>query len=79
MAKELEFDGFWEGSAAYTCDCCGAAVKFRFDSEEEAKASKEHRKALREKRGWITTQVDGIWHDFCSEKCRNQYIRNNTI
>lgn len=79
MARELEFDGFWEGNACYSCSCCGSTVKFRFDSEEEAKDARKHRKELREKHGWITTKVNGVWNDFCSEKCRNKYIRNNTI
>lgn len=79
MAKELEFDGFWEGAACYSCDCCGATVKIRFDSGDEAKDSRKHRKTLREKRCWITTKVNGNWRDFCSEACRNKYIRTQTI
>jgi len=79
MSKELDFDGWWEGTAVYTCDCCHSEEKFRFDDEDEAKNSKEHRKILREDKGWFTTKIEGVWHDFCSEKCRNKYIRNNTI
>lgn len=79
MSRELEFDGYWEGAACYSCDCCGKTVKFRFDSEDEAKNAKAHRKALREGKGWITTQVNGIWRDFCKESCRNKYIRTNTL
>lgn len=79
MSRELVFDGFWEGAAEYSCDCCGKTVKFRFDSEESANNAKGHRQALRKKRGWITTKVDDQWHDFCGESCRNKYIRENTI
>ena len=79
MAKELEFDGFWEGMACYSCDYCGATVKIRFDSEDEAKDSRIHRKHLREDCGWITTKVNGNWKDFCSEAHRNKYIRAQTI
>ena len=79
MARELEFDGFWEGRAVYSCDTCGKTESFRFDSEEEAKAARRHRRILREKKGWITTKVEDRFHDFCGETCRNRYIRNNTI
>lgn len=79
MSRELEFDGYWEGAACYSCDECGKTVKFRFDSEETAKDAKAHRSALRRKRGWITTQVEDIWHDFCGESCKNKFIRKNTI
>ena len=80
MARELEFDGFWEGTACYTCDCqgCKKTVRFRFDSQEEANDFKGQRDHLR-KNGWIATKVDGNWHDFCCEACRNKYIRMNTL
>jgi hypothetical protein len=77
MSKELNFDGYWEGEAVYTCDCCGKRYKFRFDSEDEAK-SKTHRENLRGM-GWMVTKVNGRFIDVCSEACRNKYIRNNTI
>ena len=54
----------------YSCDCCGKDVSFPFDSEDID--SKAHRKELRERLGWITTKVDGEWHDFCCEACRNK-------
>ena len=65
MSRELEFSGYWEGDAVYSCDNCGAQQSFPFDSEDVG--SKEHRKELREKLGWITTKVDGEWYDFCCE------------
>ena len=72
--RDLEFSGYWEGEAVYSCDCCGKDVSFPFDSEDID--SKAHRKELRERLGWITTKVDGEWHDFCCEACRNKYIRD---
>ena len=74
--KDLEFDGWWEGEEVFTCDCCGRREKFHFDSEDID--TRGHRKLLKAK-GWIFTQVDGRWKDFCSERCRNKYIRDNTI
>jgi len=77
MSRELEFDGYWTGDAVYSCDCpvCKNSESFPFDSEEVG--SKEHRAKLR-KQGWLTTQVEGQWYDFCSESCRNKFIRANT-
>lgn len=48
MSRELEFDGWWEGRAVYSCDCCHKTESFRFDSEDID--SKAHRKELRERR-----------------------------
>lgn len=76
MSRELEFDGWWEGEVVYSCDCCGKRAKFRFDCEDIDYA--EQRSELRS-RGWIFTMVNGRWKDFDSEKCRNKYIRDNTI
>ena len=80
MARELEFDGYWEGNIRYSCDCanCKKVVKIRFDSEEGAKDYKAERDILK-KQGWNTTKVNGNFRDFCSEGCRNKYIRDNTI
>ena len=76
MSRELEFTGYWEGDAVYSCDCCHQSQSFPFDSEDID--SEQHRKGLRERLGWITTKVDGEWHDFCCERCRNQFIRDTT-
>lgn len=75
MARELNFDGYWEGDAVYSCDECGKeSQRFRFDSEDVG--SREHRAELR-KRGWITTKVNDEFKDFCCEKCRNSYINKH--
>ncbi len=79
MARELDFgQGYWEGDVVYTCDCCGKAVRFEFWTEDEANNTRGQREALRRKRGWEFTKIREIWHDFCSEECRNKYIRENT-
>lgn len=79
MSKELVFDGWWEGQAEYSCDECHKTEYFLFSDEEDAKNSRKHRKSLKEDYGWIFTKVDGEYKDFCSEACRNKYIRKNTI
>lgn len=50
MGRDLEFDGWWEGEAVYTCDCCHKEERFRFDGEDID--SNLHRQELRRK-GWI--------------------------
>lgn len=80
MGRELDFGtGYWEGDVVYSCDCCKKKVRFEFWTEDEANDTKRQRAALQRKRGWIFTKVNGEWKDFCSEKCRNQYIREKTI
>lgn len=79
MSTQLNFDGYWEGIAEYSCDNCGKTVKFRFDDEESGKDYKGRRTQLKEKFGWQFTKVNDIWVEFCSETCRNSYIRKNTF
>lgn len=73
MSRELQFDGYWEGEAVYTCDNCHKTeAKFRFDSEDVG--SKEHRAELR-KQGWKTTFLGGKWYDFCTDRCMIQFVK----
>ena len=72
----VSLDDEVEDDCCGECDCCGKDISFPFDSEDID--SKAHRKELRERLGWITTKVDGEWHDFCCEACRNKYIRDTT-
>lgn len=74
--RENNFDGWWEGETEYTCDCCHKKERYRFDDEDiDYKGQKTDLKS----KGWIFTQVNGRWQDFCSESCRNAFIRRNTI
>lgn len=79
MSRELEYDGYWEGKIEYRCDNCQKKESFLFSDEEGAKNYRQERKILRDEHGWIFTQIEGIWHDFCCESCKNAYIRKNTI
>lgn len=74
MSRDLEFSGWWEGEAVYSCDNCHQSEGFPFDSEEID--SKGHRSELH-KKGWICTKVKGEWKDFCCEQCRNEYIKKH--
>jgi hypothetical protein len=79
MAMEFDFDGYWEGDVVYQCDNCKNTHRFPFTSEEEAKDYRNQKSILTDKYGWTSTKVNGRWHDFCSEECRNRYIRLNTL
>lgn len=79
MSRELEFTGWWEGDVVFTCDNCGKEVRFKFDDEESAKNVSGQRNALRRKRGWQFDRVKCHFIDACCEKCRLEYIRNNTF
>ena len=37
---------------------------------------KSFQNELKEK-GWMACKIHGEWHDFCSEYCRNKYIKEN--
>ena len=43
--RDLEFSGYWEGEAVYSCECCGKDVSVPCYSE--AIDSKAHRNELR--------------------------------
>lgn len=74
MSRDLDFSGWWQGDAVYSCDNCHQSEEFPFDSEDID--SKAHRAELH-KKGWISTKVNGEWKDFCCERCRNEYIKKN--
>lgn len=76
MSKEIEWGQIYgEGDVVCTCDQCGHPLRFPFeDSTPDYKRVQKQIFAM----GWTSCQVNGIWRDFCSEYCRNQYIKKNT-
>ena len=78
MIDDPRFDGWWEGVIIYSCDNCHKKLEIPFSDEEEFRDYAGHRKTLKEE-GWIITKVNGRYVDTCCEKCRNEYIRKNTI
>lgn len=75
MSRDLDFTGWWEGNAVYSCDNCHKSEEFPFDSEDID--SRAHRAELR-KKGWVFTKVDGEFRDFCGYDCRDSFIRKHT-
>lgn len=75
MSHDLEFDGWWQGDVVYCCDNCSNQEAIPFDGQDIDWSG--NNTELRS-RGWIITQVNKTWRDFCCEKCRNEYIRKNT-
>ncbi len=78
MRDELEFDGFWQGKVPYRCDNCMKTELFRFDDRDEAFDYKGQRSKLRAK-GWLSAKVNGVYRDFCCEKCQSAYVKRNTF
>ena len=79
MAREMNFTGWWEGEVEYYCDNCGKMESFSFECEDEAKAYKNQQKILRKEFGWKVPEIiEGKYHEFCSEKCKNEWIKKNT-
>lgn len=75
MSKEVEWGVIHgEGEIICTCDACGDEYAFPFEDGQV-----DYREAQRaiEEEGWTSCQVNGEWHDFCCEKCRNDYIKKH--
>lgn len=76
MSKEVEWGQIYgEGDIVCTCDNCGHQERFPFDdSSPDFKEVQSKIFAM----GWTSCKVLNCWRDFCSEYCRNKYIKNNT-
>lgn len=76
MSKEIQWGVYHgEGNIVCTCDNCGFEHEVDFDG-----GAPDFREAQAEIRsiGWQSIKIDGEWYDFCCEKCRNEYIKNNS-
>lgn len=77
MSKEVDWGVLHgEGSILCTCDNCGAEENVAdFDDGHP-----DYRQAQGEieDMGWMSTKVHGVWYDFCSESCRNNFIKNRS-
>lgn len=76
MSKEVEWGQiFGEGDVVCACDNCGHTLRFPFeDSTPDFRGVQTRLFEM----GWTAIKVSGVWQDFCSEYCRNQYIKKNT-
>ncbi len=75
MSKEIEWGEMHGcGDILCTCDGCGDEEAIPFEDGPDFRSAQNELKAM----GWRSTQIQGDWHDFCCEDCRNDYIRNNT-
>lgn len=73
--KEIEWSEFFGvGEIVCTCETCSAEERFDFDDNRPD--YKEVQKELIQK-GWHSCKVNGQWHDFCCEACRNKYIKTH--
>jgi hypothetical protein len=75
MSKEVEWGLIHgEGEIISTCDECGKTVSTEFD---EGHPDYRQAQADIEANGWRSTKVNGEWRDFCTEECRNGYIKRH--
>jgi len=75
MSKEIEWSKFYgEGTVVCYCDTCQKEEQYDFDNNRPP--YNEIQNELR-KKGWLSCKVHGNWHDFCSEECRNKYIKEH--
>ena len=75
MSKEIDWSPFYgEGEIVCTCDQCKKEERFEFEDNypDYAKAQRELREI-----GWQSIKSKGVWLDFCCERCRNTYIKEN--
>lgn len=73
MSKEIEWSEMYGvGTIVCCCDTCSAVEEFDFDDNyPDFEAAQRELKKL----GWMPCKVNGRWYDFCSEKCRNAFIK----
>lgn len=74
--KDIDWSPIYgEGNIVCTCDNCGREHEVDFDG-----GAPDFREAQAEIRsmGWQSLKIGGEWRDFCCEKCRNQFIKNNS-
>lgn len=73
--KKIEWSEYYGvGKIVCSCDACSSTEEFEFEDNKPdfAGAQKELRKM-----GWTSLKNNGKWYDFCSEKCRNKFIKEN--
>lgn len=73
--KEIEWSELYGvGEIVCTCDACSSEERFDFDNNyPDFRKVQDELKEI----GWMPCKVNGEWHDFCCEKCRNTYIKEN--
>lgn len=75
MAKQIDWSPFYgEGDIVCECDQCSAEERFSFEDNcpDYGRVQRQLHKI-----GWQSLKSNGKWYDFCSEKCRNRFIKEN--
>lgn len=75
MSKECQWSHIHgEGTIVCTCDQCGHTHEHDFDGgSPDYRGAQEAIKAD----GWISRKIEGQWHDYCSERCYYNWIKEN--
>ncbi len=73
--KEIQWSELYRVSEI-VCSCDNCTNEERFDFDDNNPDYKGVQKKLYSI-GWKSCKINGKWHDFCCEKCRNDYIKKN--
>lgn len=72
MSKSIIYDDHINANVighTIECDSCGR-------KEQHMNTSYKLINQKLKEDGWIVTNFDGKWVDFCSQECRNSYTKN---
>lgn len=68
--RSVNIDMKWIGTVAYTCETCGKVRIFPVSGEEIDWAGQRRRL---KNVGWVQGIMQGNLHDFCCERCLENY------
>ena len=75
MSKQIVWGTeYGEGTVECCCDQCGEEIDFEF---EDCKSDFGVIQQQLFECGWTAFRYHGKWHDFCCEKCRDQFIKTH--
>lgn len=75
MSKDIEW-GIIHGAGDIVCMCDSCFDEERWPFEDKNIDYREAQ-AMLKRLGWTSCQVKGTWYDFCTEECRNDFIKQH--
>ena len=73
--KDVEWsDIHGEGDVICMCDQCNREHLVECDGAPDFRLAQREIQEM----GWMSLKIHGVWHDFCCEKCRNDYIKEHS-
>ena len=73
MSKDVDWSPFYgEGEIVCRCDKCHREERFDFDDNHPDYAAAQRKLYGM---GWLSFKSKDRWFDFCSEECRDRFIK----